>query len=342
MESEGDDEKLLFRKSAEVKEKYIGKKVWLRGLIEFSNICAKNCLYCGIRNGNHNLERYNLSDDEILTAARFAYDNNYGSIALQSGEIESESFTKRVEKLLKDIKALSNNELGITLSVGEQEPDVYKRWYDNGAHRYLLRMEATSPSLYMKIHPDDAKHDYHRRLNCLRNLKDIGYMTGTGVMIGLPFQTSEDLADDLLFMKEFDIDMCGMGPYIEHADTPLTNKDTVLLPLHERLGLSLKMTAVMRIIMKDINIVAATALQAIDPTGREKAVMTGANIIMPNITPGKYRDSYKLYENKPCTDVSADDCQACLEARMSIAGNEIVYGERGDSLHYERRRALKW
>jgi biotin synthase len=338
LQAKGDDKTLLYKKSAEIKEKYIGNKVWFRGLIEFSNICGKDCLYCGIRKGNTNLTRYNLSDEEILTATKFAFDNKYGSIALQSGEVENKSFTKRVEKLLNLIKELSNGELGITLSVGEQNPEVYKRWFEAGAHRYLLRVESTSQELYHKIHPKDSKHNFRRRLDCLKSLKDIGYQTGTGVMIGLPFQTPDDLAGDLLFMKEFDIDMCGMGPYIEHADTPLIKQGETLLPLKERFELTLKMIAIIRIMMKDINIVAATALQAIDPVGREKAVKIGANIIMPNITPGKYRDSYKLYDNKPCTDDSAEDCQSCLEARVTLAGAEIIYGEWGDSKHYKRRR----
>jgi biotin synthase len=333
----GEEKRLLFQKSAEVKEKYIGKKVWFRGLIEFSNICSKDCLYCGIRKGNKNLKRYNLSDEEILVAAKFAFDNNYGSLALQSGELESASVTGRIENLLHRIKELSGGKLGITLSLGEQEHEVYKKWFDAGAHRYLLRIEATNEGLYKKIHPRNSKHDFRRRLNCLKSLQDIGYQVGTGVMIGLPFQTNEDLANDLLFMKDFDIDMCGMGPYIEHAETPLIEYAGELLPIGERFDLTLKMIAILRIMMKDINIVAATALQAIDPMGREKAVRIGANIIMPNITPGKYRDSYKLYENKPCTDDSAEDCQSCLEARVSLADNEVVYGEWGDSRHYENR-----
>lgn len=338
LSSEGEDKALLFSKSSEIKEKFIGKKVWFRGLIEFSNVCGKDCLYCGIRKGNKNLTRYSLSDDEILAAARFALENRYGSIALQSGELESPAVTNRIENLLHRIKELSNGELGITLSVGEQKPEVYKRWFDAGAHRYLLRIEATSKELYNKIHPNNKKHDFQKRLDCLKSLQDIGYMTGTGVMIGLPFQTIDNLAGDLIFMHDFDIDMCGMGPYIEHADTPLIIHADKLRPLKERFDLTLKMIAVLRIIMKDINIVAATALQAIDAVGREKAVMIGANIMMPNITPGRYRDSYRLYDNKPCTDDSADDCQSCLEARISLADTEIVYGEWGDSIHYEIRR----
>ncbi len=341
LKTTGEERTMLFRKSAEIKEKYIGKKVWFRGLIEFSNVCGKDCLYCGIRKGNKNVARYSLSDEEILHAARFAWENRYGSIALQSGELESSAVTFRIENLLHKIKELSNGELGITLSVGEQEPEVYKRWYDAGAHRYLLRVEATNQLLYNKIHPNDSKHDFRKRLDCLQSLQDIGYQTGTGVMIGLPFQTPDDLADDLLFMKEFNIDMCGMGPYIEHADTPLIEHSGILMPLKDRFDLTLKMIAIIRIMMKDINIVAATALQAIDPIGREKAVKIGANILMPNITPGKYRDSYKLYDNKPCTDDSAEDCQSCLEARVTLADAEVVYGEWGDSSHFAERTRRK-
>jgi biotin synthase len=338
LKADGGDKTLLFKKAAEIREKYIGNKVWFRGLIEFSNICGKDCFYCGIRKGNKNLTRYNLSDEEILAAAKFAYENRYGSIALQSGELESNDFAERIERLIKKIKELSKGELGITLSVGEQSPDIYKRWFDAGAHRYLLRVESTNSALYSKIHPDNKKHDFGRRISCLRSLQDIGYQTGTGVMIGLPFQTMDDLAGDLLFMKEFDIDMCGMGPYIEHADTPLGIGDEAILSLKERFDLTLKMIALIRIMMKDINIVAATALQAIDPIGREKAVKIGANIVMPNITPGKYRDSYKLYDGKPCTNDSAEDCQSCLEARISLADAEVIYGEWGDSKHFERRK----
>jgi biotin synthase len=341
LKSNGQEKAILYKKASEVKEKYIGNKVWFRGLIEFSNICGKDCLYCGIRKGNKNLTRFNLSDDEILAAARFAYNNKYGSLALQSGELDGEFFADRIEGLLHKIKELSGGELGITLSVGEQSYHVYKRWYDAGAHRYLLRVESTNQALYKKIHPNDARHDFKKRMECLSNLQDIGYQTGTGVMIGLPFQELDDLAGDLIFMKEFDIDMCGMGPYIEHADTPLIKHSKALLPLNERFDLTLRMIAIIRIMMKDINIVAATALQAIDPIGREKAVKIGANIVMPNITPGKYRDSYKLYDNKPCTDDSAEDCQSCLEARISLADAEVIYGEWGDSKHFERRQKDK-
>ena len=339
--AEGEEKELLFQKSAEIKQMYIGKKVWLRGLIEFSNICSKDCLHCGIRKGNNSIKRYSMTDEEILNAAKYAYENSFSSLSLQSGELENDYFTERIENLILRIKELSEGELGITLSVGEQEYDVYKRWFDAGAHRYLLRMESTSPELYKKIHPGNSKHNFERRLNCLKSLQEIGYQTGTGVMIGLPFQSIEDLAADLIFMHDFNIDMCGMGPYLEHPDTPLNEFAGQLLPLSERLDLSLKMIAIIRIMMKDINIVASTALQAIDPYGREKAISIGANIIMPNITPGKYRENYKLYSNKPGTDHSKDECGISLEERLSFSDTRIVYGEWGDSQHYERRRKGK-
>ena len=327
----------LFTKAAEVKEKFVGSKVYFRGLIEFSNICGKNCYYCGIRQENKNVARYNLTDDEILDAARFAYENGYASVVLQSGELASESFSKRLESLLDRIKKLSENKLGITLSVGEQTEETYRRWFDAGAHRYLLRIETTNPELYSKIHPDNEHHDFEKRLACLESLRKTGYQVGTGVMIGLPFQTMEDLANDLLFFRDFDIDMVGMGPYIEHPDTPMFAYRDQLKSRQERLFLALKMIAVLRILMKDINIAAATALQAIDPMGREKGIKAGANIIMPNITPGKYRNNYKLYEDKPCTDENPDDCTQCLEARISMTGNTIGYNEWGDSKHFLKK-----
>ncbi len=338
LSAEGEERNMLYKKSAEVKARYVGRKVYYRGLVEFSNICGKNCYYCGIRRDNKKVKRYNLGDKEILDAVRFAYKNKYASVVLQSGELESEGFTDRIEKLLREIKNISNNQLGITISLGEQTKDVYRRWFDAGAHRYLLRIESSNPELYRRIHPDDKNHNLNRRIECLKSLKDIGYQTGTGIMVGLPFQTPEDIADDILFIKDFDIDMVGLGPYIEHEDTPMYEQRELLPSPGERFHLALKVISLLRIIMKDINIAAATAMQAIDPMGREKALMAGANVIMPNITPGKYRDSYKLYKNKPCTDEEAEDCSSCLEARIHMAGDEIGYGEWGDSKHYFKRR----
>jgi len=338
LSAKGDDQKLLFARAKEVKEREVGKKVYYRGLVEFSNICSKDCFYCGIRKGNTKLSRFNLTDDQIIQAAEFAYKSSYGSFVMQSGEIQSPAYTERIEKLLREIKKRTNDELGITISLGEQTEDTYRRWFDAGAHRYLLRIESSNRELYQKLHPNDTDHDFQKRLDCLYMLKKIGYQTGTGVMIALPFQTLEHLAEDILFMKEFDVDMVGMGHYIEHADTPLYVYREQLMPLRERFELALRMIATLRIVMLDINIAAATALQAIDPIGREKAVKVGANIIMPNITPGMYRNSYKLYENKPCIDEEPKDCVQCLDVRIKLADASIGYGEWGDSKHFNRRQ----
>ncbi len=192
---------MLFKKATEIKLQEIGNQVHFRGLVEFSNICGKDCYYCGIRKSNKDAQRYNVTDEQILDAARFAHENNYGSFVLQAGELESAAFTQRIENLLREIKKLSDGKLGITLSLGEQEEAVYKRWFDAGAHRYLLRIETSNPELYQKYHPSNTLHDFARRLTCLKTLQRIGYQTGTGVMIGLPFQDTGHLADDLLFMK---------------------------------------------------------------------------------------------------------------------------------------------
>lgn len=327
-----DDNKLkLFERASGIKEVETGNKVYFRGLIELSNICNKNCYYCGIRKDNRNFERYNLSDEEVLEAAQFAYNNDFASLVIQSGELSNKVFTRRITNLLAKIHELTDGALRITLSLGEQSKEIYKEWFEAGAHRYLLRIETTNQELYRKIHPDNQLHDLEKRIKCLYQLKEVGYQVGSGVMIGLPFQTLADLADDLLFFKEFDVDMVGMGPYIEHDDTPLFAYKNDLYPLEERFQLSLKMIAVLRILMPKINIASATALQAIDKLGREKALKVGANVIMPNITPGKHRDDYQLYQNKPCTDDSAEDCKNCLETRVALAGNTIGYGEWGDS-----------
>ena len=337
LDADAEDTKALFRKAKEIKQKHIGNKVYFRGLIEFSNVCEKDCFYCGIRKSNTNIKRYNLNDTEILDAAKFAYDNEYGSIVLQGGELRNKTFINRIDNLLKEIKRITNNKIGITLSLGEQSEETYKRWFESGAHRYLLRIEASNKDLYYKIHPNTALHDFDERLESLDRLKRIGYQTGTGVMIGLPFQTTENLANDLLFFKSMDMDMIGMGPYIEHKETPLYAYKDHLMPLNDRFTLALKMIAILRIMQKDINIAAATALQAIDPIGREKAIEIGANIIMPNITPASFRSNYRLYENKPCVDENEDDCVNCIEFRIKLIKGEIGYGKWGDSKHFFKR-----
>lgn len=332
--AEGEERKQLFQRAQTVKLEIVGNKVYFRGLVEFSNICSKDCLYCGIRKSNEKVIRYEATDDEILGACRFAWENRFGSVVLQSGELSSNHFIQRVDRLLRKIKEISKGELGITLSCGEQNLETYRQWHESGAHRYLLRIESSNPELYRKIHPDNEFHSFERRLQALMDIKTAGFQVGTGVMIGLPLQSVEDLAHDLLFLKKMDVDMVGMGPYIEHENTPLYSFRSGLKTKAERFDLSLKMIAALRLLMPDINIAAATALQAIDPAGREKALTIGANILMPNLTPCQYRKEYQLYEDKPCLDEDAELCRNCLEARIELAGCEIGYGEWGDSKHF--------
>ncbi|MDP4280916.1 MAG: [FeFe] hydrogenase H-cluster radical SAM maturase HydE [Bacteroidota bacterium] len=327
----------IFETARAVKLQYIGNKVYFRGLIEFSNICSKNCYYCGIRSGNKKYKRYELSDEEVMEAAAFAYREKYASLVIQGGERSDKKFIDRIEYLLREISKMSEGRIHVTLSFGEQSPETYRRWFQAGAQRYLLRIEVSNPELYKKLHPSDKHHDYYKRLEALKSLRKEGYQVGSGVMIGLPFQTISDLADDLLFFRNYDIDMVGMGPYIEHDATPLYEYRDQLLSQSERFRLSLKMVAILRIMMKDINIAATTAMQTLDPQGREKALMVGANVMMPNLTPVKYREDYLLYENKPCINEEAEECKSCLEARIHIAGDTIGYDEWGDSKHYRKR-----
>ncbi len=338
LKTEREEQKKLFNKAQEVQLKHVGKKVYYRGLVEFSNVCSKNCFYCGIRKDNKEVERYNIEDDNIIEAAKFAYQNNYASMVLQAGERSDDFFINRVDNLLKKIKEETKGEIGITISLGEQTEETYRRWFKSGAHRYLLRIESSSKEIYNKIHPNNEEHNFENRLESLRLLKKVGYQTGTGVMVGLPNQAYEDLARDMLFMKDFDIDMCGMGPYIEHEQTPLYNEKDILWPIKKRFSVTLNMIAILRIIMKDINIAAATALQAIDPMGREKALKVGANVIMPNITPTLHRKDYQLYQNKPCIDEGAEDCGNCLSMRIELADREVGLGEWGDSKHFFNRK----
>lgn len=334
LETEGVEKKMLFNHAAKIKNEFIGNKVYLRGLIEFSNICKKNCYYCGIRASNLDFGRYEISMEDVREACIYAIKNNFGSMVLQCGELQSNRFTEKISRAIKLIKFLSDGKIRITLSCGEQSEYVYRQWREAGAERYLLRIETSNPELYKKIHPDNEMHDYYHRLEALKTLKKVGFQTGTGVMIGLPFQTTEDLANDILFMREQDIDMCGMGPYIEHQNTPLYSYKDQLLPLKERYELALKMIAVLRIVMKDINIASTTALQAIDPNGKSSAIAVGANVIMPNLTPSGYKSNYHLYQNKPGGNVSPDDEMAFSTKVIESAHCITAFGEYGDSKHF--------
>lgn len=331
----------LYNRAYNIKLHTIGKNVYYRGLIEISNICYKDCFYCGIRKSNK-IHRFDTSLEEIVSRAEWAYKNNYGSITLQAGESTNEKFIEFIEKAILKIKEMSNGELGITLSLGEQSKETYERWRKAGAHRYLLRIETSNKELYEKIHPIDKNHSFETRVKKIELLKQCNYQVGTGVMIGLPFQTNEDLVNDILFFKQMDIDMIGMGPYIVSENTPLgkyvleNNKNTEE-DKYIRYEKSLKMIALTRIYLKDVNIAATTALQALNATGREEGIMAGANILMPIITTEENRKDYQLYDGKPCISDTSDECKRCLSNRVSSVGEKIGYGEWGDSPHFKNR-----
>ena len=325
----------LYSEAYRVKKETVGENVYLRGLVEISNICRKNCLYCGIRRDNLNTGRYELTSEEVLEAAAFAAEQGYGSMVIQGGERTDRKFIGKITSLLVEIKR--RWPLGITLSLGEQTEDVYREWYEAGAHRYLLRIESSTRELYEKIHPVDAVHSYETRVQALRDLRKCGYQVGTGVMIGLPFQTAANLADDLLFFKEMDIDMCGMGPYLEHSETPLYACRHLIPDLERRLDLSLRMVALLRLLMPDINIAATTAMQAIAPDGRERAILAGANVLMPNLTLSEVREEYQIYQNKPGVGEDAAISSSRTEQRLREMKIPIGYGQWGDSRHYRKR-----
>ena len=325
----------LTRRAYETKVSTWGRRVALRGLVEFSNVCEKNCLYCGIRRGNASVVRYRMDEGEIVDAVAWAAKNRYGSVVLQSGEIATEANTAFVERVLQRIRERFGDSLGVTLSLGEQSEETYRRWKDAGAHRYLLRIETSNPELYARIHPTD--HSWQARLQCLRTLKRLGFITGTGVMIGLPGQEIEDLARDVVFFRDEGVDMVGMGPYLVHPGTPLAEDPASRVEPKRLLELTLRMIAATRLTIPDANIAATTALQAIDPEGREKGLLAGANVVMPNVTPLKYRGEYILYPNKPCIGEESELCRGCLERRVRSIGEEIAWGERGDPIHFRGR-----
>ena len=337
----GQEMEMLLHKALEVKLARLDNYVHLRGLIEFSNVCRKSCLYCGVRSKNSKVERYTLTEDEVIECAQLAHQLGYGSVALQSGERNDPTFVEQITRIVRRIKEIDNGSLGITLSLGEQSDNTYRQWFEAGAHRYLLRIESSTEELYYKIHPHDEQHDFHRRLACIDSLLEIGYQTGTGVMVGLPFQTLDHLADDLLFFRAKDVAMVGMGPYIPHPDTPLYQYADQIPPVKERMELTLKMIAILRLMMPEINMVAATANQTIDPLGREKAIAAGANVIMPNLTPNQYREDYLIYPDKACVSDKPEECYTCLDIRMKAIGHQILYNAWGDSVAFTKKKSQK-
>ena len=322
---------------------HTGEKVYYRGIIELSNRCTMDCYYCGIRASNETAARYTLSKEEIVEAALWCAHQGYGSVVLQSGERSDPEFVAMIESLILAIKERSRlpgleEGLGITLSLGEQSADVYRRWREAGAHRYLLRIESSNQTLFESLHPDEQRFD--TRMQALTDLRKTGFQVGTGVMIGLPGQTVEMLADDVLFFKEQDVDMVGMGPFIPHADTPFSAEKlgNRLLPDERRFQLALNMIAATRLVCPDINIASTTALQAMVPNGRELGLLYGANVTMPNLTPASVRKDYRLYDGKPCLDESKTECRSCLERRIRSVGREVGFDEWGDSPHATKRK----
>ena len=281
----------IFAAAREVKAKCGKAEVLPRGLIECSNICAKDCLYCGIRKGNAKVPRYLIPEEEVEECIDEARRRGYPAVAFQAGEVESEANTAYYERLTASARPLE-----VTLSLGEQTEEVYRRWRDAGAMRYLIRIETSNRELYAKIHP--AACSFERRLGCIRTLKRLGYVTGSGVMIGLPGQTVEDLARDIVFYGDENLDMVGMGPYIPAPGTPMGNLDCNRRQ-SPAVGMGLRMIALTRLYLHGVNIVAATALEALDPEGgRQRGIDAGANVVMPVLTPLKYREGYDLYPGK--------------------------------------------
>ncbi|MCQ2351901.1 MAG: [FeFe] hydrogenase H-cluster radical SAM maturase HydE [Victivallaceae bacterium] len=334
---QGESALLLHRAAHRVKRKILGNKVFLRGLVEFSNVCRCDCLYCGIRKSNEKVARYTLSDAEILENARFAIDHGYGAVVLQSGERNDENFVKRVAEIVSGIKKISAD-VGITLSCGEETPDTYRLWRESGAERYLLRIETSDAALFQQIH--DEKANYQRRRRSLDDLREAGFTVGSGVMIGLPGQTLDQLATDLEFFRDQDLDMIGMGPFLAHGDTPLGKRypDTEEIK-QKRLLLALNMIAVTRLMLRDVNIAAATSLQAISPAdGRQRGILAGANVIMPNLGEAAKKRNYRLYDNKPDIDENAKNARLELEKSLQKIGEIIAYRESGTPLHYLKRQ----
>lgn len=314
--------------------KHCGDSVRLRGLIEFSNRCLSDCYYCGIRCSNRALKRYTLTIDEIVETARWCAEKGYGSVVLQSGERRDARFIRLVSDAVRAIKAATVSDklplgVGITLCVGEQTPDTYAAWFAAGAHRYLLRIESSSPALFAALHPESQS--YNSRVNCLKMLKALGYRVGTGVLIGVPGQTLDDLVEDLLFFRDIGADMIGMGPYIPHEQA-LLPADAPLVDAATRLQLALNMIAATRLLLPGINIAATTALQTLAPDGREQGLRYGANVIMPQATPLRVRHMYTLYDGKPCLEDSAEYGADCLEKRINAQGRRILKNQWGDTV----------
>lgn len=309
----------LFEKARRIRRENYGHDVYLRGLIEFTNYCKNDCYYCGIRRSNRNASRYRLTKEQILACCREGYELGFRTFVLQGGE-DGHYSDELLTEIIRDIKT-RYPDCALTLSVGERSYESYRTFYEAGADRYLLRHETADPVHYGKLHPPALS--LTARKQCLMNLKEIGYQVGSGFMVGSPGQTSEHLAEDLLFLHELQPQMVGIGPFIAHHDTPFAAEASGTADL------TLFMLGLIRLMLPAALLPATTALGTIDPMGREKGILAGANVVMPNLSPKEVRDKYLLYDNKICTGDEAAECRHCIENRISSIGYQVVVG-RGD------------
>ena len=314
--------KYLFTLAREERHQYYGHDVYVRGLIEFTNYCRNDCLYCGIRKSNRNVSRYRLTEEEILACCRMGYELGFRTFVLQGGE-DAYFTDDKIVHLVHCIKNLYPD-CAVTLSIGERSYNSYKQFFDAGADRYLLRHETYNSKHYARLHP--VSLSAANRQQCLRNLKEIGYQVGTGFMVGSPYQTPANLAEDMLFIRELNPHMVGIGPFIPHHDTPFAAKASGTLEL------TLFMLGLIRLMLPKVLLPATTALGTIHPNGREQGILAGANVVMPNLSPTAVRKDYSLYDNKICTGDESAECRGCLERRMESIGYQVVTA-RGDSLN---------
>lgn len=310
------DAESLYRQADKLRHDTLGDAVHLRGLIEFSNICRNNCLYCGIRKGNAHVSRYHMSEEELVDTARKAANIGFKTIVMQSGE----DMFYTADKMCRIIEQIKKFDVAVTLSIGERTYEEYKAFREAGADRYLMRIETTDKDLYHKLNPNMS---WQHRHDCLMMIKELGYELGSGIMVGQPEQTIDSIADDLLYLKEIGVDMAGIGPFIPHPQTPLANEKGGTLEL------GLRTMAVMRLLMPDINIPATTAMESLHPQGRLKALQAGANVVMPNVTEGEYRRFYELYPNKICVNDTPLHCKSCIGLKIMSIGRTIGEGYGG-------------
>lgn len=317
-----DDEDIavrLAKEAVKIRQKYYGNKVYTRGLIEFTNYCKNDCYYCGIRLGNKEAVRYRLTKEQILSCCESGYELGFRTFVLQGGE--DPYFTdERMVDIIQSIKA-AYPEIALTLSIGEKSYDSYQKFKQAGADRYLLRHETANEKHYRKLHPEAMS--LANRKQCLFYLKKLGYQVGAGFMVGSPGQTVETLADDLIFLRELQPHMVGIGPFVPHHSTKFASEKAGSVTQ------TLFLLSVIRILLPKVLLPATTALGTMDPRGREKGILAGANVVMPNLSPVENRRQYDLYDNKICTGEEAAECRGCLQARMESIGYEIV-GDRGD------------